>query len=140
MNEGKINSFTDLNVWQEGHKLVIMVYKITKSFPKEETYSLIDQMRRAVSSVTSNIAEGFGRQTYKEKVQFYYQSSGSLSELKNHLLIGRDVGYLSVSHYTDLQKQADITHRLLNGFISKTKSFSIHTKGIQNLKSKIQNQ
>ena len=79
----KIRSFTDLNAWKEGHKLVILVYKTTKDFPKKETYSLVDQMRRAATSVTSNIAEGFGRQTYKEKAQFYYQAQGSLVELKN---------------------------------------------------------
>ncbi len=65
MNSIKIKSFTDLIVWQEGHRLVILVYEITKKFPKEETYSLIDQMRRAAASVTANIAEGFGRQGYK---------------------------------------------------------------------------
>lgn len=63
----KIKEFTDLLAWQEGHKLVILIYAITKTFPKQELYSLIDQMRRAVASITSNIAEGFGRQGYKEK-------------------------------------------------------------------------
>lgn len=64
---GKIKEFTDLLAWQEGHRLVILVYKSTNSFPKQEVYSLIDQMRRAASSVTSNIAEGFGRQGIKKK-------------------------------------------------------------------------
>ena len=63
MKDGRIQSFTDLHVWQEGHKLVIMVYKITEKFPMKETYSLTDQMRRAVASITANVAEGFGRQT-----------------------------------------------------------------------------
>lgn len=94
MKDGKIETFTDLNVWREGHKLVIMIYSITKGFPKEELYSLIDQMRRAAASITANIAEGFGRHGYKEKVQFYYLSKGSLSELKNFILIAKDVGYL----------------------------------------------
>lgn len=94
MKNGKIETFTDLNVWREGHKLVIMVYRITKGFPREEMYSLIDQMRRAAASITANIAEGFGRHGYKEKVQFYYLSKGSLSELKNFILIAKDVGYL----------------------------------------------
>ena len=65
----KIKDFTDLTTWQESHKLVLMIYKVTGNFPKKETFSLVDQMRRAATSVTSNIAEGFGRQTYKEKVQ-----------------------------------------------------------------------
>ena len=75
----RIKDFTDLVVWKEGHKLVIEVYRITKTFPKEELYSLIDQMRRAVTSVTCNIAEGFGRKSYREKLQFYYLAKGSLT-------------------------------------------------------------
>jgi four helix bundle protein len=117
----KIKSFTDLLAWQEGHKLVLLVYKTTKGFPKEEIYSLTDQMRRAASSVTSNIAEGFGRQTYKEKLQFYYQAQGSLTELKNQILIAKDIGYLSKLYFDKLVEQANLTHRLLQGLIQKTK-------------------
>mgnify|MGYP003806141975 CR=1 FL=1 len=58
-NKDKIKSFTDLNAYKEAHKLVLMIYKITKDFPKEERFSLIDQLRRAAVSITSNIAEGF---------------------------------------------------------------------------------
>jgi four helix bundle protein len=123
MKNGKIQSFTDLHVWQEGHKLVIMVYKITEKFPKKETYSLIDQMRRSVASVTANIAEGFGRHSYKEKLQFYYLSQGSLTELKNFILIAKDVGYLDKESIKKLVDQANLTHQFLQGFIRKTKTF-----------------
>ena len=119
----KIQSFTDLNVWEEGHKLVIATYRSTASFPKSETYSLVDQMRRAASSVTANIAEGWGRQTYKERLQFCYQAQGSLTELKNFLLIARDIGYLEQKQYDELAEMANLTHKLLQGFIQKTKSF-----------------
>lgn len=122
-NENKIRSFTDLIVWQEGHKLVIMIYEITKKFPREETYSLVDQMRRAATSITSNIAEGFGRQGYKEKLHFYYQAQGSLIELKNQILISKDVGYLEPDGLNRLAEKANATHALLQGFITKTKSF-----------------
>jgi len=118
----KIKSFTDLNAWQEGHKLVIIIYRLTKDFPKEETSGLINQMRRAVISITSNIAEGFGRQTYKEKAQFYYQSQGSLIELKNQILIAKDVGYLSEENFNKLTNQINLVHQLLQGLIQKTKS------------------
>ncbi len=124
MNEdGKIESFTDLKVWKEGHKLVVMVYKATGSFPASERYSLVDQMRRAAASVTANVAEGFGRQTYKEKLQFYYQSQGSLTELKDFVLIARDVVDLRQDDFDTLAAQANQTHGLLQGFLQKTKSF-----------------
>lgn len=125
MSDSKIKSFTDLIVWKEGHELVIMVYKITKIFPKEETYSLIDQMRRAAASVTANIAEGFGRHGYREKLQFYYLAQGSLTELKNFILIAKDVGYLNKNNLNSLVDQANHTHKLLQGFITKTKSLLI---------------
>jgi len=117
-----IKSFTDLKVWQEGHKLVLLVYKITQGFPKQEMYSLIDQMRRSAASITANIAEGFGRHSYKEKLQFYFTAQGSLTELKNFILIAKDVGYLNKKDLDDLVEQANFTHRLLQGFIQKTKS------------------
>ena len=121
----KIRTFTDLIAWKEAHKLVILVYQITKSFPREELYSLVDQMRRAVISITSNIAEGFGRQSYREKVQFYYLAQGSLIELKNQILAAKDIGYLSKTDFDTLVNQANIAHQLLQGLITKSKSFII---------------
>jgi four helix bundle protein len=123
MKNGKIETFTDLNVWKEGHKFVIMIYEITKLFPKEETYSLIDQMKRASSSITANIAEGFGRQTYKEKVQFYYLAKGSLSELKNFILIAKDINYLTEGQFLALIDQSNTVGQLLQGLIKKSKTF-----------------
>jgi four helix bundle protein len=70
----KIKSFTDLNLWRKGHKLVLIVYKITSSFPKEEIFGLSSQMRRCAVSITSNIAEGFSRESFKDKIRFYYMA------------------------------------------------------------------
>ncbi len=123
MNNKRIQTFTDLIVWKEGHKLVIQVYKVTKNFPAEEIYGITSQIRRASVSVTSNIAEGFSKKNYKEKIQFYYVASASLSEVKNQLLISRDVGYLQVEEYNKLVEQIDSAHKLLNRFISTTKTF-----------------
>jgi four helix bundle protein len=69
--KNKIRFFIDLYAWKEAHKLVLLIYNITKEFPKEELFGLSNQIRRAVVSVTSNIAEGFSRNSYKEKSQFY---------------------------------------------------------------------
>lgn len=117
----KITSFTDLVVWQEGHKLVLLVYRLTKNFPKEETYGIIDQMRRCVVSITSNIAEGFSRQTKKEKVQFYYMALGSVTELQNQLLIVRDLEYINHEQFKEIAYQTIKIHKLLNGLIKSIK-------------------
>jgi len=66
----KINSFTSLKAWQEAYKLATSTYKVTRSFPKEEMFGLTNQLRRAAVSVASNLAEGFGRSSYKEKIFF----------------------------------------------------------------------
>ncbi len=118
-----LRDFTDLLAWQEGHKLVLEIYKLTKKFPKDEMFGLVNQMRRSAVSVTSNIAEGFGRQGYKEKVQFFYISQGSLVELKDQLLIARDVHYIDSAGFTKASEQANHTHKLLQGLITKSKSF-----------------
>ncbi|MBA4320837.1 MAG: four helix bundle protein [Flavobacterium sp.] len=120
---GKIKEFTDLNSWQEAHKLVLYIYKITKNFPKSEIFGLTSQMQRAAVSITSNIAEGFGRQGYKDKVNFYYMAQGSLTELKNQLFIARDIFYINNKDFNDIQLQLETAHRLLQGLITKSKSF-----------------
>ena len=117
MEKQKIKSFTDLSAWQKSHKLVVNLYKITKSFPKSETYSLTDQMRRAATSITSNIAEGFSRKSPKEKTQFYHMALGSLTELQNQLLIARDVDYLSTEDFKQIADQTVDCSKLINGLI-----------------------
>lgn len=117
----KIRSYKDLLVWQQGHQLVLKVYGSTKKFPKEEQYSLTSQLRRSVVSVTSNIAEGFGRLSLKEKAQFYYLSLGSLAEVDNQLTIAKDVGYLDESMYSELEERITSVRKLLSRLTSSTK-------------------
>lgn len=121
-NSVKIKSFTQLIAWQEGHKLVLVVYKITKDFPKEEQFGLSNQMRRCSVSITSNIAEGFSRNYLKEKIQFYYMSLGSLTELQNQLLIAKDVGYINKIDFEKISQQTITSHKLINGLIRSLKS------------------
>ncbi|MDD4271855.1 MAG: four helix bundle protein [Patescibacteria group bacterium] len=123
MNDGnKIRSFTDLNAWREGHKLVLMVYEITKKFPREEIFELANQLRRAVVSITSNIAEGFSRRSYKEKTQFYSISLGSITEIQNQLLIAKDVKYINNNEFQKVAEQTVIAHKLTNGLIKGSKN------------------
>lgn len=118
----KIKSFTDLIVWKEGHTLVIQIYKTTKKFPKDEQFGLTNQLRRASVSITSNIAEGFSRSSYKEKVQFYATALGSTTEVQNQLLIAKDISYIEKADFTKLAEQAVLVNKLLNGIIKKSKT------------------
>jgi len=122
MEAKKIRSFTDLEVWKEGHKLVLMVYEATKSFPKDELFALTSQIRRCAVSITSNIAEGFSRQSFKEKVQFYFMARGSVTELQNQLLIARDVKYLNAAKFHEIAEQTVKVHKILNALITASKS------------------
>jgi four helix bundle protein len=122
MEKVMVHSFTDLRAWQEAHELVLYVYKITRNFPKEESFGLTNQMRRAAVSITSNIAEGFGRQSLKEKIQFYHLSKGSLNELRSQFFIARDVGYLEIPAFTVATEKIEISDKILQGLITKIKS------------------
>ncbi len=122
INKSKILAFTDLIVWQESHKLVLFIYKITKKFPREELFGLTSQMRRAAVSITSNIAEGFTRRGKKEKLQFYTFAKGSLVELESQLLVARDISYFDNRDFENIHIQIVSVHRLLNAFIYKTNS------------------
>lgn len=117
-----IKSFTDLIAWKEAHKLVLNLYKLTSTFPIRETYSLVDQMRRCTVSISSNIAEGFSRRGAKEKIQFYYMSLGSLTELQNQLLIAKDIGYLKDEDFKRLAEQTVLVSKLINGLIKSLKN------------------
>jgi len=121
-NTGKIKTFKDLNVWKEGHLLVLSIYKITELFPKEELFGLIDQMRRSAVSITSNIAEGFSRQGIKEKLQFYYISKGSLTELYNQILIAKDIKLVNNKSFEGIENQIIKVGKILTGLIRSTKN------------------
>lgn len=120
----KIVAFSDLNVWKEGHKLVLMIYKVTKNFPSQEKFAIVDQMCRAVVSITSNIAEGFSRQGIKEKIQFYLMAKGSLTEIQNQLYIARDVKYISVGKFNEIWDQTIVVHKLITGLVKSVKNFN----------------
>lgn len=121
MGISKINTFKDLDAWTEGHKLVLMIYGVTKTFPKDEIFGLIAQMRRCAVSITSNIAEGFSRKSYKEKVQFYSMALGSTTELQNQLTIANDVGYITSANFERIESQTITVHKIINGLIRSSR-------------------
>ncbi len=121
--ENKIKDFTELNAWKEGHKLVLMIYKITDKFPSKEMFVLTSQLLRAVISITSNLAEGFGRRNLKEKIQFYFMAEASLTEAQNQLLIAKDVGYLEDEKFTEIWRQTVTVYKLISGLIRSLKKY-----------------
>ncbi len=122
MNNQKIKSFTDLEAWKESHKLVLMIYKVTRDFPKEEMFGLTSQLRRATISIVSNIAEGFTRKGSKEKIQFYYISKSSNTEVQSQLLVAKDLRYLTEEDFNNIAKQSIKANKLISGLIKYCKN------------------
>ena len=113
----KIQSFRDLITWQKAHKTVLDIYSITEQFPDKEKFGLTSQMRRAAISMTSNIAEGFSRQSSKEKVQFYHITLGSNTELQNQILVAKDLNYISGELSDKVLYKLVEVNKLTNGLI-----------------------
>jgi len=116
-----MDSFTELEVWQKAHRLVLKIYKLTADFPNAERFRLTDQLCRSASSIPANIAEGKGRNSRKEYVQFLYIARGSLEETKYHLILSRDLGYLSSEGFDELLEGYNEVGRMLNGLINLLK-------------------
>lgn len=118
----KISKFTDLDVWKEAHSLTLFVYKITINFPKEETFGLTSQLRRAVVSIESCIAEGFNRFHYKDRLNFYYDARGSLGEVQTQVIIAKDIGYMSNGDFHTVVLQVEKVGVILGGLIRSTET------------------
>ena len=113
--EGITYSFQKLTVWQESKKLVVDVYHLLESFPTFEKYALCDQIRRAIVSVPSNIAEGSGRKSLKEQIHFLEIAYGSLMESYNQLLIAIDLTYITEESVETIKPTIDKVAKMING-------------------------
>ncbi|TRU08217.1 MAG: four helix bundle protein [Microcystis sp. Msp_OC_L_20101000_S702] len=113
MADSKIQSYRDLRVWQEAVNLAESCYRLTKTFPKEELYGMTTQIRRASVSIAANIAEGYGRKTRGEYIQFLYIAQGSLKELENHWLISQRVELASSQSVNPILNQCESVGQLL---------------------------
>ena len=116
-----VKRYEDLIVWQKAVDLVVEVYRVTKVFPREEVYGLTAQIRRAVVSIPSNIAEGQGRGSTGEFRQFLGHARGSLFELRTQLVIAEKLGYLNPSDAEKLKSAAAEVGRILNGLLTSLK-------------------
>lgn len=102
MQEQRILTYKDLIVWKKSLLLIRMIYKLTKKFPREELYSLTDQIRRACISIASNIAEGYGRRSHKEYLQFYSIAYGSALEVEAQIIISNELGFITNTEFNEI--------------------------------------
>jgi len=120
-SKSEVRDFTDLVVWQAARAFRKNIYLVSRGFPKQETFELGSQMRRAAVSVTANIAEGYGRFSYQENMQFCRQSRGSVYEVRDHLTTAHDAGYITPEQYKQFDLQAISVIKLINGYLRATR-------------------
>lgn len=120
-------SFEDVIAWQKAHAFVLLVYKITKSFPDDERFGLTSQFRRAAVSIEANIAEGYRKLSRTDKLRFFNISQGSLSECKDYIILSRDLEYITSAQYKELWCSIEETSR----FIIKYSNGIINNVGIK---------
>jgi len=121
----EIKTHKDLKVWKEAMALAKGIYELTRDFPKEETYGLVSQIRRAAVSIPSNLAEGAARNSNKEFIQYLYVSLGSLAELETQLLLSRDLGY---AQNEEIKERVERVRKLLLGLINYLKGKAVTSK------------
>jgi len=114
-----MKDFRQLKVWDRAHQLTLAIYQVTATFPPDETYGLTSQMRRAASSIPSNIAEGCGREGDAELSRFCLMARGSASELEYQILLARDLNIIESRQYEQLTQQAVEIKRMLTVFVQK---------------------
>lgn len=117
-----MNSYEDLEVWQRSVALATRLYKITDPFPSAEKFGLISQIRRAATSIPANIAEGWGRGSTKEYIQFLFVARGSLMELETHMIIAHNLEYLASEQLSELRSETRQVGKMLNGLIKALKA------------------
>jgi|SRR5258708_4672258 len=116
-----MEDFKDLRVWVKAHELALAVYRKTRAFPKEEMYGLTSQLRRASASVGANIAEGCGRRSDAEMRRFVQIARGSANEVECHLLLAKDLDFLSQEDHKDLEAKVLEIQRMLASLVQSLK-------------------
>ena len=117
-----MNSFRKLNAYVNAKELVKRVYALLKKFPKEEQYALCDQLRRAVVSIPSNIAEGCGRETQKDQTHFLTIANGSLMEILSQLDVACDLGYINKEEFESMEALITEEGKMISGMIKKRRA------------------
>lgn len=116
-----MKNFKELLIWQQSHQLVLEIYLVTKSFPKEELFGLTSQMRRSSASIPTNIAEGCGRNSDAEMSRFLVIAQGSAAELEYQIILSKDLLYLSLETFNKLSVELTEIRKMINTFMQKIK-------------------
>lgn len=119
-----MRDFRQLRVWEDAHRLTLEVYRITKDFPKEELFALTNQLRRASTSIGSNIAEGCGRGSNKDYAHFLQMAIGSAFEVDYQLLLAKDLSYLDKENYSQINEKIIVLKRQLAALLQKVRNSS----------------
>ena len=117
-----LRSYRDLLVWQKAVELALSVYRLSEGFPKHEIYGLVSQLRRASVSVPSNIAEGYGRGSRREYLQFLSIAQGSLKELETQTIIGQRLGYATLAQAERVLAASEVVGKMLGSLIRSLKA------------------
>lgn len=123
-----MRDFKELAIWKRSHKLTLEIYLLTRNFPKEETFGQVSQIRRAVASIPTNIAEGCGRQTIAEFLNFLNIASGSASEVEYELLLAKDLGYMTNEQYMYMSQEVRSIRSMLSAYMAKLQETNINQK------------
>jgi four helix bundle protein len=118
----KIESFEQLEVWQLSQAWAVRIYATTKSFPRDEAFGITSQIRRSAASISANIAEGFGRQSPRDKLHFYVIAYGSTLETKNFLYLSQKLGYVQDESLNDLLETGTSVQKMVNAFMRPLKA------------------
>lgn len=126
-----MKDFKDLKVWVTAHELTLQIYRVTGTFPKEELFGLVSQMRRSASSIAANITEGTGRRSDGEFARFLHIARGSASEVEYHLLLAHDLGLISHTDFGGLTRRADEVQRMLTSLIQQVQPKALNRTGLR---------
>ena len=121
MIQKDMQSHKNLKVWQYAIDIAVEIQEITRAYPREETFGMVSQMRRAATSISMNIAEGYARGTDKEILHFLYIASGSASELETQLILSHRFGYIGEEDSSRLSEQVTVIRKMLSSLIASVK-------------------
>ncbi len=114
-----MKDFKELRVWSKAHELTMLVYKLTRAFPRDEVYGLTSQVRRSAASIGANIAEGCGRHSDGEMTRFLQIARRSASETEYHLLLAKDLGFMQLTDFQIAEQALVAVQRMLTALVQK---------------------